>query len=83
MPRVIENTTYYDANEVAQVINRHYEVALGRIREGRLKAEKFGGQYFVAHDDLVDYLEREEALPGSIIDYRLHGKPIGKVASGN
>lgn len=82
MPRTLGNTRYYEPKEVAIILDKHYETALGRIKEGQIKSEKINGGYLVAHSDLVDYLNDVEALPGEdVIEMRLHQKPVKKVTT--
>lgn len=83
MARELGNTTYYNPKEVAIVIDRHYETALGRIKEGQIKSEKINNGYLVSHENLVDYLENELSLPETTIDLRLKKMPVNNVANSN
>lgn len=84
MPRTLGNSIYYDPKEVAIILDKHYETALGRIKDGQIKSEKINNGYLVKHDDLVDYLNEHEALPGEdVIQMRLHKTPVRKVSAKN
>jgi excisionase family DNA binding protein len=78
MPRSLGKTIFYTPDEVATIINRHYDTALRHIKAGFLRAEFVNHGYLVPHDELVKYLDEEFALPEEIIDLRLGRKPVGR-----
>lgn len=81
MAQQLGNTLFYGPDEVATVINRDYQTALRRIKNGDIEAEKVNGAYLVPHGELVRYLDEVEALPESIIDLRLHKKSINNITA--
>lgn len=81
MSEYIENSIHYTVKEISVIINESYGVTIRRIRRGDMKSKKVAGSYFVSHHEVVRYLDEHEALPESMIDYRLHNKPVKKVSN--
>lgn len=79
MPRELGNTVWYSPDEVADIIGKHYNSALAKIKAGKIEHEYINGGYLVSHKSLVKYLD-EINLPESIIEHRLSKK---KVATAN
>ena len=51
----------YRTEEIAEVLGLHSETIRRWIRDGRLKAKKVGGQYFIGRSDIAEFVSRPPA----------------------
>lgn len=79
---------YYSTSEVANIMHMTRVGVFKRIKNGKIKAEKFGRNYVVAHEDLLEALGRslgkekkeniERAIEKAIKEYRKTFEDLGK-----
>ena len=53
--RKIGSTVLWDVNEVAKHLNTHAETVKNYIRQGKLKAKKFGRSYLITEEAIREY----------------------------
>ncbi len=64
MPREIQGINFLDTKEISKQLGRTPRTVQFWIREGRLKAKKFGREYLVPQDDLDSFM-KENIVPTS------------------
>lgn len=82
------NQKYYSTSEVANIMHMTRVGVFKRIKSGKIKAEKIGRNYVVAHEDLLEALGKslgnekkrniEKAVERAIKEYKKTFEALGK-----
>lgn len=55
-----ENNSFYTVEQVAQLLQVHWQTVLNYIKSGKLKAVRLGKGYRVAKEDLDDFFKENK-----------------------